>query len=479
MGGAGGAGDVGGAGGVMQTTSTATGTGGDIIITSGVGGGDAGTDDVMVNPCGTQCGPKELCDTQHVGLDDDCDGLVDEDCGCSAGQVHACFKGDPSYHNVPGCFDGSQKCSENGMWGPCLGGVHATAPDNCYNNDQSSCHPISARPFADVLLKTGTGNFSANAVPGTEVWTVDCPQGVDPCPAVTAPDKFKPLQSGEYTVTYTKGLQGGGTAMCTYPLFVGAPGLRVELTWEHPTTDTGVDLDLHVHKPGNTLPWGISPGAEQDCTWSNCVISDFQSPSSNTPEWFAPPPAVPPQPVNWWLDPVMANHTCYYAPRGVGQKWQNLGKGCHNPRLDLDNVTCDATVTDPNSTSFCAPENVNIDFPPQNQWTRVGVHYYSSHSKTYDVHPTVKIFCNGALAAELGPQGYYSPEAPVTFEPSDGTGTANRFWMVADVAFTSNQCGSSFCVVNPIYANPAGKTPFFTLDDVAETTFAPAYPPPP
>src|SRR5690242_11925985 len=37
-------------------------------------GEDAGVVDGAVNPCGTECGPEELCDVGHLGLDDDCDG---------------------------------------------------------------------------------------------------------------------------------------------------------------------------------------------------------------------------------------------------------------------------------------------------------------------------------------------------------------------------------------------------------------------
>lgn len=472
-------------------TSSSTGTGGDGeggIMISGSGGADAG-DDVMSNPCGSKCGPKELCDDEHLGLDDDCNGQVDEGCGCAAGQVHFCFKGDPSYHNVVGCYDGSEKCSEQGTWSPCIGGVHAISPDNCYTNDIANCHPISATPFADVHLKTGTGAFSTNAIPASEVWTVACPAGVNPCPAVDGAmpaDGFKPLQSGEYSVTYTRQITGQPTPQsCTYPLFVGAPGLRVELTWEHTAADDGVDLDLHVKQPMSTLPWDISSfGAPQDCGWGNCKLSPFSTGDDpflepTAPHWFKDPPAMPPDAVNWWLDPSMTANTCYYAPRGIGQKWQDLGKGCHNPRLDIDNINCNFAATDPNDPDFCTAENINIDYPPADQWTRIGVHYYSNHGNVYDVHPNVKIFCNGALSAELGSAGYYSPESAVTFSSADGENVddSNRFWVVADVAFVNDKCGKSFCNVKPIYSDPNGKTPFFLLDSAATSGFAPPYPP--
>ena len=155
--------------------------------------------------------------------------------------------------------------------------------------------------------------------------------------------------------------------------------------------------------------------------------------------------------------------------------WEMLGKGCHNPRLDLDNVYCDHTVTDPNEGSFCAPENANIDFPPLGVWTRIGVHYYSNHGLSYDVHPTVKVFCDGALSAELGPIGFYDPETPVTFAAADG---GLRFWLVADVIFLKDECFKG-CIVQPLYSDKATKTPFLTISDVAESTFGPPYPPVP
>jgi hypothetical protein len=489
-GGSGGAGTGGtGAGGA------AGGSGGEAGSTTGGTGGlfdfDAGDDaapDVFVNPCGTGCGPVELCDGVNLGIDDDCDGIVDEDCPCAAGQAHACFKGDPSYRNTSGCFDGTMSCTENGGWGPCIGGVHAT--DNCFAMDPLGCHPITSVPFGDVDLKDGTGNFSQGAV--TESWDVTCPSGVNPCPAVggaNPTDDFKPLQSGEYTVTYTKTDAAGQTQSCTYPLFVGAPGLRVELDWEHDLGGTGVDLDLYVHEPSDTSPWNIG-GDQHSCGYSNCKVSSFDFGGADVPDWFNG--VMPPDPVDWYEDPTFEKNSCYFAPRGVGDDWQALGQGCHNPRLDLDNITCDPSSSDVNDFDYCAPENINIDYPPLANWTRVGVHYYSSHSLAYDVHPRLRIFCDGMLAAELGAKidpmtgdvvgsGFYDPELPITFEPSDGDNgsTNNRFWLAADVAFVQDMCSATPCVVKPLYANPMTRTPILSTGSGVEQTFGPGYPPAP
>ncbi|WP_437955993.1 hypothetical protein WME76_31620 [Sorangium sp. So ce119] len=462
-GGSGGAGGEGGSGG----EGGAGGAGG----SGGAGGEGDGGAAVPMNPCGSACGDEELCDESHLGLDDDCDGEVDETCGCTAGQARACFRGDPSYRAYAGCFPGTEICDDAGTWGPCVGGLHAA--DMCFLNDAGGCHPMRAAPFADVDLKEGTGSFSADA--GVEWWTVACPEGVDPCPEVGGAepaDDFKPLQSGEYTVTYTKrGLMDGGTRSCTYPLFVGARGLRVELEWEH--LPRSVDLDLHLHRPDSTRPWRIH-GSSDDCGYSNCTIKEISDASEI--RWFSDT-ATPPEPVNWYLDPEETNNTCYYAPRGLGDAWRDEGLGCHSPRLDLDNVVCNPAVTDPNDRDFCAPENINIDFPPRGQWMRIGVHYYGTEDATSDVHPRIKVFCDGALGAELGPRGFYQPEQPVTFAPADAR---DRFWVVADVIFPEpDACGERTCVVQPIYADEAARSPLLTTQRAAESAFTPEYPPVP
>ncbi len=468
-----------------QGGSSTTGTGGSTgSFTTGTGGaGDGGGGGIPVNDCGTACGPTELCDGIHKGLDDNCNGVIDENCLCSAGQASSCFKGDPSYVDSPGCLPGTMYCTELGTWGECIGGKHAVAPDNCQLSDPLGCHPINGVPFQSVDLYGGTGNFSMGG--SAETFTVTCPTGVSPCPAPVN-NTFQPLQSGEYTVTYERTVNGMVDS-CTYPLYVGARGLRVELTWNHPAGDTNLDLDLYLHKPLSTALFTIG-GAANDCAFGNCTVDAFlptQSPSA--PQWF-PGGNMPPDPVNWFDDtttPNDAGNLSYFSPRDAGASCQAGNKGCHSRRLDLDNTSCDPAITDPEDPDFCAPENINVDYPPKNQWMRVGVHFYGTTGggATFSgqVLPSVKVFCDGKLAGELGTAGYYDPEAPFQWT---STADEDKFWIVGDVLFRDDGCVKE-CVVNPIYANPVTKTPKIGTPQLDFNTFSygvpfgPNYPPVP
>jgi hypothetical protein len=467
-----------GTGGKAAGGTGSTGTGGSGGTVDPNTGGDAGHggEGGVPGDSGDECSDSDLCDLAHAGVDDDCDGLVDEGCPCVPGLAQACFLGDASKRNAPGCFDGHQECTDRGTWGYCVGGVHDLG-DGCGTPETDDCHAITALPFASVALEEGTGTFSLDAVPGSESFSVTCPPGLGTCPAPMG-SNLKPIQSGEYTVTYSKLVAGDSNPhTCTYPLIVGANGLRVELTWEHTTADSGVDLDLHLHQPNSTHGWGFGTPIPADCAFANCTIGAFGFPDPQTaPDWFVDPNAAPPDPVGWYLDPVVENNTCYNAPRGY--QWSNLGKGCHNPRLDIDTIICNAALTDPTDPEFCFPENINVDFPPSDQWMRIGVNYYSNASRTYDVHPEVKVYCGGVLAARLGSQGYYSPEAPVTFVPADGNmppHSGTKFWAVADVAFTK-EGGNSRCTVRPIYENAEQRTPYFMTAGEALSAFGPASP---
>jgi hypothetical protein len=87
------------------------------------------------DPTGDDAGDpnREICGN---GLDDDGDGLVDEDCPCTVGEQRQCYDGDPALAGVGICAYGVETCEatsggddefESAEWGPCLGSGQPSA----------------------------------------------------------------------------------------------------------------------------------------------------------------------------------------------------------------------------------------------------------------------------------------------------------------------------------------------------------------
>ena len=81
-------------------------------------------DGAVVAPPSTGCVPMELCNN---GLDDNCDGTVDEQCPCLPGMMQRCYPGHPTEAGRGVCRFGTQRCEgvgEFGLWGACAGAGH-------------------------------------------------------------------------------------------------------------------------------------------------------------------------------------------------------------------------------------------------------------------------------------------------------------------------------------------------------------------
>jgi hypothetical protein len=422
------------------------------------------------------CGAVELCGTDGTGngIDDNCDGVVDEICSCTPGDVKKCFLGPPGKRGVGQCTDGSMTCqgAEFGSWGPCKGSI-GPSPEVCdkLDNDCNGCADdglccggilscpgpgdpriAPVQPYTDVSLKGELFFFGSAA---SWSWTVVG----GPCDQLFATTTGSPPQqsftltganmqdatvhftlSGDYTVTMTVVGTDGNTYTCTWVQHVAGPGVRFELCWDKQgPSPTGADLDLHVHRSGTTTAWfGKQQGANQtinpdDCYYYNCKASEYP-----VIPLFSPPPP------NWGYtnSPIAA---CIGSPEGT--TWMSGLGACANPRLDIDNVS-----------DVGKPENTNIDNPKNADSFRALVHYYGqdgvTSSNTLEEHPMVNIYCGGVLKATYG-------QAPNTLSCAAGSNTCfnngagwntGQMWRVADVAAIVNAAGvTTDCTVTAIH----------------------------
>ncbi|MBK8170148.1 MAG: hypothetical protein IPK60_07355 [Sandaracinaceae bacterium] len=412
--------------------------------------GGMGYDLAPVNACAPGCGPTELCGEtgDGNGLDDNCNGSVDEGCICAAaGTTRPCFLGPPDRRDVGSCSDGVESCGEFLSWGDCVGGTSPSeevcdgADNDCdaiTDNGLSGCTsgvtcPASqnAAPLATYPLR---GDLVYGAPGSNWHWDVQCSDGFSgTCPAPTNPDARDSsiyfVSSGAYRVTVTFTTDEGEPGSCAFTVYVQGSGLRVELNWD--TVAQGTDVDLHLHRwtsNSNEADWFDQV---DDCYYGNCTPSDF---SSGEPGLWLPEHAE------------SSVDQCATAPHGGGALWRSRGS-CANPRLDIDTNglagQCDPSDTDPNSGSFCAPENINVDNPVIGKPYRIMVNYFNDNGVRGRTGPIVNIFCGGAPRATFGADPF------VFLVNGEGAGASNDNWLVADVVFYNGECGPD-CRIYPI-----------------------------
>ncbi|MFH1811219.1 MAG: MopE-related protein [Pseudomonadota bacterium] len=408
-----------------------------------------------------------LCD----GLDNDCDGKVDEGCPCRLGEVQRCFRGPPGRHNVGACEDGLQTCvsrvssvPQPPVWGPCVGGIEPRAEvcdqlDNDCNgciDEIEGCSGMGScpgpgdpripdgRPFSAYPLR------GADFYPGEDAvswrWRVTgtpCDRKFQDLRSSTATAENGQLSymlydstlreagvnftlSGDYQVQLDVGLSGRTTFSCTWIVHVRAPGLRVELCWDAtgPTADRfyggPLDIDLHLGKYDVTRRW-FDTG---DCDYSTCTSrGDLHT--------------------RWGYASTPIENCTGPGARG------SFSSNCPNPRLDIDNIW---------ETTEYVPENINLDNPRNGDRFRVMVHHYDIENRP--AKPLVNVYCGGELKGTYGAP----PDLVEGFDRGGGR-EAGSMWRVVDVTTQANSQGvTTGCDLSPL-VSPTGEGYYLTVDN--------------
>lgn len=123
--------------------------------------------DGQLTPCAGEVTPQdEVCTSPgELAVDEDCDGVADEDCACNDGDTQDCYGGPEGTDQRLPCKRGSQAC-EKGKFGSCEGAVLPTAETCANENEDNDCNgiaddvPLRASPCA-VLSNAGDCRFGA------------------------------------------------------------------------------------------------------------------------------------------------------------------------------------------------------------------------------------------------------------------------------------------------------------------------------
>jgi hypothetical protein len=328
-----------------------------------------------IDPCGPAvCGPAERCGPtvdggggSGNGVDDDCDGLVDEGCLCAQGSMRACFAGASDRRNIGRCRDGMMTCGELGLWSDCTGGT-GPVEEQCNGVDDDcdgmvdealeGCASalrcpafLSLQPLQELVVDGATIDPSATGFR----WALECPSSVTSCPAISDPTarslRVLLTQAGRYTLRSTVTRGDGSSGECVTPVYVDGSGMRVELSWDTQggIASAGADLDLHVAVIDRERATPSAWFTADDCYYATCKapggVVNWSRNAADTR--FAPTADVA---------------RCANAPPPWGDRFVASGR-CWNPRLDTDTTECDPAVRDPRDARFCFVENVSVDAP--------------------------------------------------------------------------------------------------------------------
>ncbi len=149
-----------------------------------VGSCRSGTKTCHLGSYGTTCDNEVLPITEMCnGLDDDCDGEVDEGCSCTAGVTQECYSGTPGTQGIAACKSGVQTCESTGLWSPlCLGEV-PPGIETC-NGIDDDCNGVIDDVTSVRLYRLAFPANTWSSQPLREAWTG--PNAPTPCTDISA-----------------------------------------------------------------------------------------------------------------------------------------------------------------------------------------------------------------------------------------------------------------------------------------------------
>jgi hypothetical protein len=188
-----------------------------LLVDTSSGGGGQGSGG-QGGTGGAPCQPQsEVCN----GLDDNCDGQVDEGCACTDGASQGCYSGPADTLNVGPCAQGTQFC-KGGQWSPCADET-LPSPESCDAVDNNCNGAIDdGNPGGGATCNAGLPGLCGQG-------NTKCQNGQFVCAQVNFPaaEKCDGLDNncdgqsdegnpggGQACVTNLPGLCAQGTLMC-------------------------------------------------------------------------------------------------------------------------------------------------------------------------------------------------------------------------------------------------------------------------